>query len=339
MKYIQIILALIIVISSSFACTTSDPTEPVTVHVSPERGSDYATLEEAVERVPPNSTLILDAIEYRLSAPLVISKSLTIQGAGVDATIITSSVGGYIIAFEGDGQWALSDLAIERTTQFASDIMFMHGGEIVLENCKLAGGAESEDESIRGMGLVLTNNAQAGIANCSFVRNDGAGIFVGYTASATMEQVTCSENGIGILFGANATGLLQDSTCADNKGAGVHLLGNARLNLTDNRLLNNGGPGVFARLDSSGGKIQSNSFSKNALGLGGMDIQIYGPPMPEVSGNSCSNESNRDHVWGGDLDGIVFMMFGHEAPQISVPANNCAIAVCTGMSLWSMSCK
>ncbi len=321
------------------ACAAS-PTGPVTARVSTDGEGDYTTLEEAVAEVPAASTLILDATEYTLSEPLVISKSLTIQGAGVDATMITSSVGGFVLSFQSSGQWALSDLTVGRTAQYATNILFVKGGQMTLENCEVSGGAESDDQSILGSGLVLQNDAVATITNCRFVRNAGGGVVAVDSVSATMKEVTCSENGLGILFGGDATGVVQESTCALNQAVGVHLLGNAQVDLVDNLLRDNGGPGVLAELKSGGGKIQDNTFYENSSALDGADIRIYGASIPEISGNQCSNESDRDSpVFGGDLDGIVFMMFGQEDPEIPSSPNRCATAVCTGMSSFSMSCE
>jgi hypothetical protein len=366
MKYIRIVLVLI-VISSLFACATNSQTddeimitsgddtgavtstveaEPRTVHVSSNSESDFASLEEAIEAVSPRSTLVLDAQQYELSAPLVISKSLTIQGAGVDATTITSSVGGTILVFEGDGQWTLSDLTVERTSEFASNIIFVLDGEITLDNCKLFGGAASEDKAIRGDGLRLLGNAHAAITNCSFVNNAGAGLMVADTASATIEQATCSENGVGIAFIGDATGTLRNSTCTGNQSSGVLLGGNAQISILNNVIENNGGAGLFIDLDSAGGEIRDNILSKNLMSISGTDIQIWGPYFPELSGNSCSDDTHRPNVLGGQQDGIVFLMLDGKMRGQGVPdigkystVNDCDIAICTGVTLFDADCR
>lgn len=365
MKYIGIILILIM-ISSLFACVANNQTgeilitsgddtgavtstveaEPRTVHVSSNSESDFGTLEEAVVAVPSHSTLVLDAQQYELSAPLVISKSLTIQGAGVDATMITSSVGGTILLFEGDGQWMLSDLTVERTAEYASNIMLVFGGEITLNNCRLAGGAANEDRSISGNGLALIGNAQATISDCSFERNNGVGIIAGDTVSVTIEQITCSNNGRGVVFIGDTTGTLHNSTCVGNQIAGIVLLENADLSVLNNNVRGNNGPGLFIQLDSAGSEIRDNRLSQNQMSVSGTDIQIWGPFIPELAGNSCSNDTDRPSTLGGHHDGIVFMMLDREMRGQEVPAigkystdNHCNTAICTGATLLSASCR
>jgi parallel beta-helix repeat protein len=297
--------------------------------------------------VPPHSTIVLDAQRYELSAPLVISKSLTIQGAGVDATTITSSVGGTIILFEGDGQWTLSDLTVARTSEFASNIIFVFDGEITLDNCRLSDGAGSEDKTIRGDGLRLLGNAQAVITNCSFVNNAGAGLVVANATSATIEQAICSENGTGMAFGGDTTGALRNSTCAGNRNSGVMLLENAQISILNNVIENNGGSGLFIDLDSAGGEIRDNTLSQNFMSTSGTDIQIWGPFIPELVGNSCSNETDRPSILGGHQDGILFLMLdpvmrGQEVPSISdkySTDNDCDIAICTGVTMFDADCR
>ena len=321
---------------------TPSKAEPETVRISTNGDGEYATLEDAVENLAPYSTIVLEAGQYELSAPLIITKSLTIQGAGVDLTTISKSSGGTaVLAFEGDSL-TIEDLSLERTGQFASDIMVVVDGKVHLEGCRIAGGAGAEDDSIKGDGLVFGKDTVATLQDCIVENNGGVGILVSANTEVTIDRAICSRNQIGIAFVGESTGVIRRSTCADNQRHGVLVGASAQVEVVNNTIERNGASGIQCQLDAAGGEIRGNTLRENNLATLGSDIEIWGAFAPELADNHCSDDTSYPSLFGGDLDGIVFMWLGVDLPDPSVPPasrNDCDLAICTGVTTFDMTCE
>jgi parallel beta-helix repeat protein len=314
---------------------------PTTVYLFSDGSGGYATLEAAIEGVPPNSTIILDTGQYELSAPLLITKSLTIQGAGVDLTTVSNSTGGRsVVEFDSD-YLTIQDISFERKGEFANNIMLIFGGEVKLENCKLSGGSAAQDDSITGDGLWLKNDTVATVKNCQIENNMGAGIIVANNVVATIDQITCSNNQVGIAFGGESVGEIKNSNCSNNQTWGIYIINSAQVDIINNTIKNNGSVGIQFKLDRAGGEVRDNVLARNHLSVsgGGTDIQIWEEFSPTLIGNSCDGSGRS--VFGGDTNGIVFIARGSLPTNPVLERNSCKIANCstpTG-SLLSLECE
>lgn len=72
----SILIVLVSITTLLGGCT---PTSTTSVSISSDGSGDFATIEEAIEIIPPNSVILLGEGQFKLSKPLVIEKSLTIQ--------------------------------------------------------------------------------------------------------------------------------------------------------------------------------------------------------------------------------------------------------------------
>ena len=227
---------LTILLSGCTSTSTSDVDKQVedtksnTVSISSDGSGDFATLDEAIEAVPPNSTIILGEGQFDLSKSHLIEKSLTIQGAGSNLTTISkSSSGSPIILFKGE-QLTIRGLSIERTGEFASNIIHINGGEASLDDCKISGGGASEDGSIQGAGLWIAGTSSVTMKNCTIENNMSAGVIVGEDAKLIVDQITSSHNQIGIAFIGNSIGDIQNSTFSNNQKRHCSMITERRLN-------------------------------------------------------------------------------------------------------------
>ncbi len=317
--------------------TDHDTREPVTVRVA-KNGGDYSDLETAVEAVPPKSTIELDTGHYELTSPLLITKSLTINGAGVDSTLISTSAGSVTILYEADGLLAINDLAIERMeSEFAGDVMRALAGKVTLENCRISGGMPSEDESISGFGLGILNT-EATITNCEVEKNGGGGFLIGDDAIAVIKNSSCSNNAIGIGFSGNASGEIRDSICAGNQGSGIVVLQAAKVDIINNNILDNGGPGIDIDSENPDIILRDNNIQNNAVDLWGTDIMIWSDIVPDLKDNKCSHEE-KSFGYNADMSGIVILSSEMRPASPAFGDNVCAVAKCIGVTMFDVDCK
>jgi parallel beta-helix repeat protein len=316
-----------------------EDTQPKTVTISSDGSGDFATIKEAIEGIPPDSIVLLDEGQFNLDEPLLIQKSLTIQGAGASLTTISkSSSGSPVISFEGE-QLIIKDLSIERTGEFASDIMEISAVEAHLENCNISGGAASEDDSIKGVGLWLTGDSNVAINNCVVKDNMGAGIVVNDHAKVTISQVTSSSNEIGLGLVENSVGDIQNSVFSDNQEFGILVYGLAQANIVGNSVMNNGSIGIQFQMDAANGEVRKNNLAKNDLRRSGTDIMIWEEYAPALIDNTCDGRGRS--ILGGDHNGIVFIGRDSIPENPTLEGNSCMIARCTtpDRTMFSLTCE
>lgn len=312
--------------------------EPSTVHVSADGQGDFATLNEAVQAVLPGAIILLDAGDHQLSERLVFTKSLTIQGEGVDLTTVSCSVGGSPIISFGDGDLVMKNLAVERAGEYAGDILTVNGGSVSLENCVISGGAGSQDDAIRGHGIILRSDTVASIENCSITDNMGVGIGILETVTATINQTTISNNKGGVIFAEEASGEIADSVFANNRDQAVLVIGNARVSVISNTVHDNE-DGIVFRLEASGGEARDNDLARNGADMGGVDILVMEDYYPAIAGNKC--DGGGVSFSDADFNGIVFITRSSSPSDAPVLRNSCSVARCstpTG-SFLSMECR
>jgi hypothetical protein len=316
----------------------SGPEEPQTVYITAAGDGDFATLDQAVQMVPADSTILLDAGHHQLSGRLVITKSLIIQGEGVTVTTVSQSVGGSpIISFDADNL-VIKDLALLRTGDYAGDLVKINGGEVLLENCAISGGAGTADESIKGHGVLLFNDTRATIRNCTIENNMGVGIGILDTVTAAIDRVTISNNKGGVIFSGEAQGEIVDSVFTENLDQAILVAGHAEVSVISNTIRHNDN-GIVFHLEASGGEVLDNELAMNGASLGGVDIMVFENFFPTIEGNACDGRGQS--FSGSDFNGIVFITRSSSPPDVRVLRNSCSVARCstpTG-SFLSMECN
>jgi parallel beta-helix repeat protein len=297
---------------------------------------DYSDLVEAVSSVAPGSTIRLGTDTFVLTETLEIDKPITIVGDGKDKTVVISEAPGMSIHYTGQGIFTLKDITIKHQGQQAANVIVVDGGEIGFSECRVSGGVKLEEGGIFGDGLRILNNATGTVSNCELIENAGGGVGVGGNAQIDLEGNTCSLNLAGIVFTDFASGTATNNRCEENTGFGIAVLHKAKPILISNEIHNNTGAGIYYALDEDGGETRLNKLSGNSnLGT---DIFISGSFAPiKISDNECSRELS----FGWDLSGILFEAIGGiELPEnVNLLGNACAVAECSGPSLFSMSCK
>lgn len=142
---------------------TSIPTPtlrvPRTVTLSPNGSGDYPDLASAAADLLSGSTIILEAGTYQLDETLTIDKALTLQGAGSELTIITSSDPGGVFDYSADYQLVLKGISFIYEGTEWSNVGEIESGKFEIDDCLFSGGVRSASEGIGGNGLFIQGSS------------------------------------------------------------------------------------------------------------------------------------------------------------------------------------
>ena len=200
---------------------------PAVVEVSLELEARPRTL-----RVPQEFPTILSALEEARSgdiitiAPgiyeenLVITKSISLIGAGADKTVIKSLRAGYpviLIESEEEIKVHLEGLKITEAQRFSED-----------ERCA--------DDPICPDGLLVRGEAQVTLENCTVFDNEDEGLDIRESAQVTIANSRVSGNGSGIQVQDGAQVTLTNSQVFDNLFRGIEAQDRARVILIDSQV-------------------------------------------------------------------------------------------------------
>lgn len=184
--------------------------------------STAAELADAVARAGTDSVIRLGAGTYKLTAPVVLLRPVTLIGAGADTTTITSDVSGVTLLTAIDGDVHLQDLAITHSGQQASVVVMIAGGGYDLRGVRIAGARGANGNG--GFGLVLRPSEQPldtrpttqRLTDVTLADNDGGGLVVGGRQAPTIESVTVTGTaGCGLCFVEESAGSVTNATVTD----------------------------------------------------------------------------------------------------------------------------
>lgn len=192
----------------------------------PSTGKEFF---QAIANAKDGDTITLAAKEYTLSEPLVISKSLTLVGAGQGKTIISSTAGGASITLAPSCDLVLQDMTIRYTGTHDRDtkLIYATAGTITVQRCTISGG---KDQYGVGIGISLRESSQGKVLNCCFDDNDMA-IWAKNNTSVTIDGTICKNSRNGVWFGDSAKGIVSNSTCTGSKESGIMVCDNASVTI------------------------------------------------------------------------------------------------------------
>lgn len=155
----------------------------------------------------------------------------------------------------------------------------------IIDDPYIFGSASSEAPC--GVGVVVTNRAQAKIMGCVVSQNATAGIFLLADAVATIRGCTVSENagpGIGLSDSAEVT--VEDCTVSGNI-RGVELAGMAQAEISNNRLHDNRIAGISS-WSSCQARGEGNAMMENGVDLVGNIADMSRLPLAEATEQEVS---------------------------------------------------
>lgn len=327
---ITVIIGFLLLLSACSGATVPDQADPPTelpviptptteasgIRLVADGSGDYPDLETAINKAETGETVFLEAGTYRINKVLEIEKSVAIVGAGIDETIITSSVTGAVLHFTGNGSYTLSGVTVQHEGDLPAHVVLVENGEIDFYNCRFTGSAGVVSDL--NAGLMIRGSTTGTIKNCQVDHNATAGIFLIGEANVLMEGNSCKNNReLGIAFRENAGGTARDNVCNENGEAGFYMDSNGTILLEGNECSHNGNdetPGVgmliggeagptiagntcnantYAGISfgqSAGGNTKNNECTFN--GFAGINLE--GESSPTLEGNTCNENGDAD---------------------------------------------
>jgi hypothetical protein len=185
-------------------------------------GCDYTTIAAAIQAASPGQTIKVRAGTY--SENLTIDKALTIVGAGVGQTIVTSAISHQpVLAVTGHPVY-LSDLTVTGAQRSVDGAISNAAGAVLnIEDVKVTRNANE------GVGGGISNSGRLTLTDSTISDNDagrgGSGGGIENDGTMTIRDSRISNNsatvnGGGILNSGSLT--LIDSTVSGNSGSTLH---------------------------------------------------------------------------------------------------------------------
>lgn len=234
---------------------------------------DFPTIQEAIDRAPPMSAIVLQAQVYKEN--LVIKRSLTLLSPeGGEAVIEAAREAAPVIEVEGGAVVSLQNVAITgssggcvggaRTGPGSGVVcpyaLLIRGrAQVFLIESRVSDNAlgirVAERGRLRVVASQVTNNngngvevrdaAQVSIERSRLVANGGSGLWTISSGQTTVRETEISGNGavgLGAAEGAQLT--VEDSQIVENGEDGIWAKGSARVTLRDVRIARNGRDGL-----------------------------------------------------------------------------------------------
>jgi len=268
-----------------------DPTdEPaanaVMVTVNADGSGDYGTVADAVASVPAGSTIELGAGTFEQDVPLAVAKSITIRGAGQEASMIVSAAPEAVVRFEGGGTLTLANLSIAHTGEAEADGLLVEGGTVDLDQIVFSGAATEDDGTIRA-GVRFTGEATGYLTNCTISDNDYNGVRVLDSANIDIADCVVVDNEYsGIVYRDSATGSVKSVASNGNGKNGVIVSEEADI-LVDSCTFEDNGESGLVYFESGAGTASNNVSMGNGL----HGISVNDDAIPLLSNNTCANNA------------------------------------------------
>ncbi len=329
--------------SPTISPTATPPPAPVTVRLAPDGSGDYASLEAAVKAVPPGSTILLDAGTYQLAGSLEIAKSLSLQGAGMEQTLVTGDQGNQVVLFSGPGSFAAQDIEFRFEGTDPARVVTVDDGEIDIARCTFSGGIWSDAEKMGGDGLLLRGNTTGSIRGSLFEGNGLNGMELQDQSQPLLEDNVFRDNGkSGLIYFGQSGGTARRNESTANGLHGIEVRDQAQPILEDNNCNENVQDGI-AYFEHAAGEARRNTCSEN--GLHGIGVNEEAQPTLEENvcqsnasvgiryAGSSGGTARNNHCSENQLHGLVI----RDKAQPLLEGNTCATNAQDGIAYFGQS--
>ncbi|NLN94053.1 MAG: hypothetical protein GX130_12210 [Candidatus Hydrogenedens sp.] len=291
----------------------------------------FTTIQEALDAAQPGETIIIPAGVYAES--LRITKSLRLEGAGCDKTIISlPHTQRSAMTVRRSAEVLISGLKVEHSDTHRADEELGDRPELIrvldakatIEDCIIGPGI--------GCGILVDEQGICMLKNTLVENNHHYGLFVRIEGTkAQASGATLRDNKEGGILATKAASLdLEDSTIAHNGKWGVRAMNEGTtLNMKNNKILQNQGPGTQLEMRAIG-LVEDNEYRENqsnaiffTYGATGIvknnlcvDNQGFGVNVQSIS----TRVDVLDNRCTGNKDSGVIMEFGASG---TVSGNHC----------------
>jgi len=298
-RKLSIILAIALVLilaPTVFAQATRTWVSGVGDDVNPcSRTAPCKTFAGAISKTAAGGEI--NAIDSAGFGAVTITKAMTINGAGVHASILSAgSPTGVLVNAGVNDVITLKNLSFNGAGTGTNGVRFIAGKTLNIENCELFGftnrGVTVEPGGTTAARVFISNSTIRNAANFGIVLLPSV-----TTASitATISNVIIQNNGNhGVYVGNNSVATIRDSVISQNPGVGVHAeeatLGTNTVVDIEGTTINHNGTGINAGTGASVTRIANTRISGNTNGfvfIGGGTIVSAGNNF--VNGNTGGN--------------------------------------------------
>ncbi|PTA68595.1 right-handed parallel beta-helix repeat-containing protein [Deinococcus arcticus] len=255
---------------------------------------DTAVVVNAMQR---GGTVELARGAYRLEAPLLLNRSVTVTGAGAKASVLFSSAPEDTVILQ-QADVTLMALGVTHIGGTPARTLLQDGGTLTLQSVLLSGAVRDSDAAEYGSGLWVKGGGEAEIDRATFTDN-AFGLYVTDTSTVQVHasSFTANREG-GLLFKDDSSGEVTTSAIEGNLAHGVHVFGAASPSFTENQIRRNRGRGMTVYGEGTP-TVTRNTFEEN--GLQGIGVQDTAEPIMiknTIQGNKESGITYFDNSGG-----------------------------------------
>ena len=270
----------------SLSAVLSALAAPNDTHTVCASGCDFSSIQAAINAAISGDTLSLAGETF--TEPFTVSKSLTIQGAGTENTILQAAES--------------QALATSRV------ISVTEGVTITISGVTIRYGKVSGTTFPDGYGAGIFSQGTLNVSQSAIVSNTAtyaAGLYIDEGGSANIVDATFSGNICSATYGcaggihANQVVILNvsNSTFLRNTGNGIYIFDSTALNVSDSDFISNQTNGTYIQgrgiqISGSTAAITGSTFQSNQ----GNGINILGESTATVTGSTF--QSNQDSSIG-----------------------------------------
>ncbi len=215
---------------------------------------EITTVAELERLAPLGGEYRLAAGTYELTEPLLLTKDLTLLGAGIGETIVSGSSPFYVISIESSEYFKFDGISFEYRGTGGSEVVEIADASFEFSNCSIKGAIYShENDLYYGDGLHVYKNAHGTVNNCLFENNESNGISLEHTASLAVENSKLMNNATAVAVFEDNSFSIKDSVFLNNgseDGSAIYAEGNSEL-LIDNNLFDGNLFGAFYFIGNS----------------------------------------------------------------------------------------
>ncbi len=211
---------------------------------------------------------VINALDPGGYGAVTITKSITIDGTGTNASILSAGTNGIIINAAATDTVIVRNVSIDGVNTGLNGIRILQAGSVKVDNVHIARVTQKgidASPATTTLKLAVNESRIFGAAGGGIVLTPGATGAV----TATIDDVDLNGNSIGLQVNARAKATANNSTASNNTGAGFSANGGSGAQLTADNCTgsNNGGAG-FAAVNSGSLVIVSRSSTfNNSIGF------------------------------------------------------------------------
>lgn len=237
-------------------------------------------IQQAIDRAAVNSILKLPTGLISLPAPLVIRKPLELVGDGPNHTLLVALGGEVVIDIQNTRGVKLTGIGFEHQAETARQLVVVENAQVSLANCSFKGIGGGNGLTRDGVALLFAGKSSGSVSGSRFSGNR-VGLMVRDGAQPTVTDCELWENEQGMVIVDDARPRLRANRIRNNRGDGLVIAGNARPSAEGNEIVSNGRNGIHVDGTRFNGELKGNEIVQN----GEVGVLVVGSSQPTLEGN------------------------------------------------------